>query len=165
MSAQRKQRMVAGSALIVMGLGLYWLHKTQGIDEAAAFFLLGGAFLAGYLYNKTYGFLVPAGVLLGMGAGLVGEDTIFDFGRAQLLGLGLGFVMIYAVPLLYERKSRWWPLVPGTVLILLGIPKAERVFGFLYHNWPLILVIAGVLVLLGAFGRSGAGRGEGARGG
>ncbi len=116
---------------------------------------MGGAFLAAYLYNRAYGFLVPAGIMLGMGAGMVGADSLLDLGRPQFLGLGFGFVLIFLIALLYERRSHWWPLIPGTLLILLGLPDADRIFSYLYRNWPLILVIAGALILLTALGRSG----------
>lgn len=154
MSTTRRQRVTAGIALIVLGLGLYWLHRVEGIGEAAVFFLVGGAFLAAYLYNRTYGFLVPAGIMLGIGAGTVGAESLLDFGRPQFLGLGFGFILIFLIALLYERRSHWWPLIPGTVLILLGLPDADRIFSYLYRNWPLILVIAGALILLTALGRS-----------
>ncbi len=155
MSTTRRQRVTAGLALIALGLGLYWLHRVEGIGEAAVFFLVGGAFLAAYLYNRAYGFLVPAGIMLGMGAGMVGADSLLDLGRPQFLGLGFGFVLIFLIALLYERRSHWWPLIPGTLLILLGLPDADRIFSYLYRNWPLILVIAGALILLTALGRSG----------
>ena len=71
-------------------------------------------------------------------------------GGSRNLGLGLGFVAIFLIAFLYERKSHWWPLIPGTVLILLGLRRMEEVFGWLLRNWPLILVIIGVLILLGA---------------
>jgi hypothetical protein len=162
MNAPQRQRLIAGFALVVLGLGLYWLHVTRGIREAAVFFVVGGAFLAAYLARRNFGFLVPAGILLGMGAGLIGRGTIFDFGKAQLLGLGCGFVSIYLIALLYERRNVWWPLFPGGALILLGFPQAENVFIFFYRNWPLLLVIAGVLVMLGAFGRPSRGGGSNA---
>jgi hypothetical protein len=157
MSAPPRQRLIAGLSLILLGLALYWLQRSHGIGDAAVFFIVGGAFLAGYLLRRNYRFLVPAGILLGLGAGVVGRNTIFDFGEARLLGLGLGFVSIFVIAWLYERKTAWWPLIPGTALILLGIPETEKIFSFFFRNWPLILVVAGVLVLLGAFGKSSAG--------
>ena len=89
-------------------------------------------------------------VLLGLGAATAFEDTLFRFGNPALLGLGCGFVGIYLVALLYERRSHWWPLIPGAALILLGFPDTERVFRWLIDNWPLVLVLIGVLTLLGA---------------
>jgi hypothetical protein len=112
---------------------------------------MGSAFFAAYLYRREYGYLVPAGILLGLGTGTILGQTRYAFGDATLFGLGLGFIAIYVVSLLYERKNRWWPLIPGGVLILLNVPRVGDTVDFFFDNWPLILIIVGVLILLGAF--------------
>ena len=142
MGRQRQQQVVAGLVLIGLGVALFFLNRDVGINTAAIFFLIGGAFLAAYFYRREYGFLIPGCILLGLGGGTVGGS--------RNLGLGLGFVAIFVIAFLYERKSHWWPLIPGTVLILLGLRRMEEVFSWLLRNWPLILVIIGVLILFGA---------------
>lgn len=159
MATTSRERVVAGLSLIVMGLGLYWLHRVEGIGDAGIFLFIGGLFLAAYLYKRVYGFLVPAGILLGLGAGRIGEDSIFDWGSPQLLGLGFGFVFIFLVALLYQRRTHWWPLIPGTALIFLGVRERDRVFQYLSDNWPLLFVILGGLILLSALGGSRRARG------
>ena len=74
----------------------------------------------------------------------------------MLLGLGSGFIAIFVIALIYQRQSHWWPLIPGTVLLLVGSPRAEWVFDFVFSNWPLILVFVGLMILMGALtkGRS-----------
>jgi hypothetical protein len=66
----------------------------------------------------------------------------------------VGFIAIYVIAKLYERDSHWWPLIPGVILILIGVPKTAKIFRFLFDNWPLILVAIGLLVLIGAFRRT-----------
>jgi hypothetical protein len=145
----RSQRIVSGLSLIVAGLALYVLRGVEGFGQAAVFLVLGVVFLAAYFSRRAYGFLVPGCILVGLGAGL-----LLDEGRVVAnglpLGLGLGFVAVFVIAWLYQRSSHWWPLVPGVALILLAVPHAERVVTFLVHNWPLILVAVGLLVLLGA---------------
>ena len=153
MNKQQRGRVAAGLALILLGAALYILERNAGLDAAAVFFLIGGAFLAGYLYRREFGLLIPAGVLLGLGAGTLLEQTRFNYGQPTLWGLGLGFVCIYLIGLVYERKGRWWPLIPGGVLILLGLPRVGNVIDFLFANWPLILVLVGVMILIGSFRR------------
>jgi len=153
MTQEKRQRLIAGFAVIGMGLGLWVLQRFDAIGPSAFFFLIGGAFMAAYLARKEYGFLIPACILLGLGAGSIGKGSFFDFGDSKQLGLGFGFVAIFLIALLYERKSHWWPLIPGAALILLGLDRTREVFGFLYENWPLALVLVGVLILLGAFGK------------
>jgi hypothetical protein len=153
MTTPQSHRVTAGLVLILIGLLLYALDRTQGIGQAAIFLVAGSVFLAGYLYRRNYGLLVPAGILLGIGAGTVGEQRWFDFGNAFLLGLGAGFVSIFLIALLVERQSHWWPLIPGTILILLGLPKSESVVSYLFSNWPLVLVAAGAVILLTSLAR------------
>ena len=89
--------------------------------------LLGGlAFLATFIATRSYGFLVPGGILTGFGAALVAQDLglVDDIG---LFGLGGGFLLIPALQLA-TRMPRdggwWWPLIPGGILVLLGRDRA-----------------------------------------
>lgn len=156
MDNQKRGRVAAGLALIILGGALYVLERSTGLDKAALFFLIGGSFLAAYLYRREFGLLIPAGVLLGLGTGVFLEQTRYNFGQPNFWGLGLGFVSITVIGLIYERKNRWWPLIPGGVLILLGLPRVGSAIDFLLASWPLALVIAGVIVLLGGFFRRGS---------
>jgi hypothetical protein len=150
----------AGVVLILLGLALWWIKGVAGIGEAAAFFLIGGGFLAAYFYQKNHGYLVPAGILLGLGAGLIGDEFGFKRGASIALCLGLGFMAIFVIALIYERKNVWWPLIPGTALVLLALPDTEEIFRYLFDHWPLLLVIVGAIVLIAAFARPGT-RSEG----
>ena len=122
-------------ALVTVAQAFHWLdldaalgelHRILGPDgHAAALWNIRGegAFMAAYLAKKEYGFLIPACILLGLGAGSIGANSFFDFGDSRQLGLGFGFVAIFLIALLYERKSHWWPLIPGAALILLGLDR------------------------------------------
>jgi len=156
----RNRRVTAGLTLIVLGLGFYFLQRFRGIGDATFFFIFGSLFLAAYLYKRTSGLLVPAGVLMGLGLGSIPNGPLGFFGGdPEKLGLGLGFISIYVIMLLYEGKSHWWPLIPGVALILIGLPNGDRVFRLLFGNWPLILVMIGVLILVATF-RRGAPKSE-----
>ena len=64
------------------------------------------------------------------------------------VGLGIGFASIYAIALLVEGRSHWWPLIPAAALtasgLVAGNEAMERAIAF---GWPLILVAAGLVVL------------------
>ncbi len=153
MSDRRRRRITVGSILIVLGLGFFYLQRFEGLGGAAILLFVGAAFLAAYLYRKTYGFLVPAGILLGLGAGEMLEDQWFREGEPVLLGLGLGFVAIYLVARLYEGATHWWPLIPGGILVLTAVPGTRRLLRYLFDNWPLLLVVIGLLLLVSALRR------------
>ena len=142
---QKKRQVFTGLTLVVLGLVLYLLEYVGDVGRSATFFLIGGAFLAAYFYQRQFGFLIPGCLLLGLGGSLFLE-------MPQKVGLGVGFVAITVVALAYQRRFHWWPLIPGGVLILVGLERLDYVKR-LFENWPLILVIVGVLVLLGALGR------------
>ena len=156
MDTQSRDRAVLGAILIVLGVGLVALQLLEGFSEAVIFFLIGGVFVAGYLYRRAYGLLIPGCILLGLGLGSVGESAILSFGGFEELGIGVGFVAIYVIPLVYQGKSHWWPLIPGLILIVIGLSEGSLVFERLFSiGWPLILVFAGLLLLAGTFGLIG----------
>ena len=110
---------VIGLAALVANLG-----GDKYVYEAIPL-AMGVAFFVAYASTRQYGFLVPAGILSGLGAGLV-ASTIFNATDQQVApyvvdGLGLGFLSIFAIDVLVARTaSRWWPLVPGGVMVVIG---------------------------------------------
>ena len=59
---------------------------------------------------------------------------------------------MYLIALSYERSSHWWPLIPGGVLFLVGLPSGNQIVNYVFtYGWPWALVLVGVLVLFGKF--------------
>lgn len=156
MNEGTQRQVVTGAILILLGIGIFALQFLEGFSEAVVLFLIGGAFIAAYLYFRNYGLLVPGGILMGLGLGSIGEGSVFEFGDFGLIGLGIGFISIYVIALVVEGSSHWWPLIPGLILIVLGLASGNADFERLLSvGWPLILVFIGLLVLAGAFGLTG----------
>jgi hypothetical protein len=155
-------RSFAGVMLVAIGVALLLIELT-GVGGVAIVLLGGLAFLATHLATRSYGFLVPGGILTGFGAALVAEDLglTSDIG---LLGLGAGFLLIPAVQLLTgaERDGGWWwPLIPGGILAVLGtLQRLEG--GAAGLVLPGVLIILGLVFLLSA-ARRGAGDAAAAR--
>jgi hypothetical protein len=71
-----------------------------------------------------------------------------------VLGLGLGFLAIYAVDRMASGArppGRWWPLIPGTILTI--IAAAESTLGpqgarLIEQGWPILLIAVGAWLLL-----------------
>ena len=153
-------RSFAGVLLVTIGIALLVINLT-GVGGVAIVLLGGLAFLATHLATRSYGFLVPGGILTGFGAALVAQDLGFVADAAQI-GLGAGFLLIPAVQLLtgWERQGGWWwPLIPGGILTLLGV--IQRLEGDAAGLvLPAVLIILGLVFLLSAARRGGSGPSE-----
>jgi hypothetical protein len=158
MNKPTASRLAPAIMLIVLGLALYVMLLMGKDSRPTILLLLGGVSLAGYFASRSYHLLVWGCVLAGIGIGMFGSETnsLEPTQNSMQLGLGIGFLSIYFIRLIYERRSHWWPLIPGLILLLLGISalRQVRVFLFSQKGWPLILVVIGTLMLFGAFGKN-----------
>jgi hypothetical protein len=143
-------RSFAGTLLVVIGVALLLINLT-GVGGVAVVLLGGLAFLATYVATRSYGFLVPGGILTGFGAALVAQDLglVADIG---LIGLGAGFLLIPAVQLVTgapRDTGWWWPLIPGGILVSLGVIEHLQgdAAGLIL---PAVLIILGLAFLLSA---------------
>ncbi len=92
-------------------------------------------------------FLIPAGILIGLGIGILVNQA----GAGVLIGLGLGFLGSAALPApLHDEpagppkyRGRWFLVIIGAFLILLGF---SMVSGLVL---PWTYIIAAVLILMG----------------
>lgn len=142
---------VSGFALVVVGLILLLVFQ---LDLAFTIVpaLIGAGFLGIYALTRGYGFLVPGGILTGLGSGFVIELELEVVG-ATLLGLGFGLLFVALLDRLATggRAGGWWPLMPGaTLMVIGGLQFAESLAAAtaVADWWPLLLVGAGVAVLL-----------------
>lgn len=144
-----------GAALLIV-IGLIALVANIGGSQYIAESIplaIGLTFLVAYAITKTYGFLVPGAIVSGVGMGVLTSSLVgaSDSGPLAVLGLGLGFVLIFAVDMLVTRASkRWWPLIPGGVMFLIGMSMFQASNGLLRIDiWaPVLLICLGVLLLI-----------------
>lgn len=145
---------VAGAILVVLGillLGAQWFEFSDGAVIAS----IGVALLAAYAFTRRYGFLIPGMLLVGIGAGTALQDYGYDpRGGGALLGSGLAFIAIYLVDLYVRGPAHWWPTIPGTILAIIGgtlMAQGTAAAGQIAQLWPIALVAAGVLMLVGVW--------------
>lgn len=150
MNANRA-RLIPGLILIVLGVA-FLLGQYFEFGPALLLLLLGLAFLIPYALTRSYGLLVPGCILAGIGLGLLFDRAPLGTMITLPIGLGLGFIAIFVLQLVIARQSHWWPLIPGGILILVGIaegvPQAQML---IEKGWPLILVLIGLLILARPF--------------
>lgn len=125
--SSRNSGAYVGAVLLIV-IGLAALVANLGGDRYiydAIPLVAGVAFFVAYASTRRYGFLVPAGILSGIGAGLL-ATSVFNATDQQaapylLDGIGLGFLSIFAIDVLVTRSAeRWWPLIPGGVMVVIG---------------------------------------------
>jgi hypothetical protein len=141
-----------GVILILVGAALFAVQLLH-LNADVIVLVIGLIFATAYVASRRYGLLIPAGILTGLGTGIVLEDVGYTR-EAVLLGLGLGFLAIYGVDRVTSgarRPGRWWPLIPGAILtVIAGAsgafgPEGERA---IEQGWPIVLVVAGAWLLL-----------------
>lgn len=147
---QRNEGWVGGVVLIVIGAALL---IGQLVGDAGRFVLLaiGLALLVLHVINRDPGTLIGGGIVTGLGAGVLAASYLEgdQAGAAVLVGLGAGFVFVWLVGLFERREeTRIWPLVPGTILIVIGaglLAQADpKLVGMV---WPIALIALGVIVI------------------
>ena len=141
---------VAGIVLILLG-ALFLLGQWLNVGGEGVVAMIGLAFLAAYAFTRQYGFLVPGGIMTGLGIGIIYEDRLRAEGAPVLLGLGLGFISIYVISRVRGRMpADWWPLIPGGVLTVIGLFLAAGQTGLLGavgRWWPLVLIAIGLYII------------------
>jgi hypothetical protein len=147
-------RQTAVPALVLIGIGVVLLiAQLTGIGPEAVVAVIGAGFLIAYAATRTYGFLIPGGIMTGLGIGIVIEvEAAGSRGEPVLLGLGIGFLAIYAVDAMVRRSAAlWWPVIPGGILATIGVLVGTGREGWLQNAgswWPAILIVIGALILL-----------------
>jgi hypothetical protein len=143
---------VGGVVLIAIGVAFL---LGQLLPNAGRFvpLLVGLIFLAVFLATRNYGFLVPGGIVTGVGVGIV--LTMEDQGRVGgglfLISLGFGFVGIFILAALFRlRENHPWPLIPGGILCTIGLITlgGTRYDEVARVAWPAVLIALGLLFVL-----------------
>ncbi len=143
------RNLLPGLILIVLG-ALFLLARNVSLSGWIWLAGIGAIFILAYFTSRNYGLLIVGCILAGLGLG--------DASGASDLGLGLGFIAIFAIDTLVRGKmSHWWPLVPGVLIAgNAAIDRNRALFGAVRSAvndwWPVLLIALGVLILLRGMG-------------
>lgn len=162
-SQRRLRKLMPG--LILVGIGVLLLVAQFVSLDDWFLFLLGIVFFVAYFLSRIDGLLWPAGVLTGLGAGiLIGNGFQLDgswTAAVILFGLAVGFLSIYVIDRVFTPPTPVAPLwaafgtgIAGAIMLLTGLNIVpENIWTLLSQFWPLILIIIGVSILWGALRR------------
>jgi hypothetical protein len=145
----------------LIGIGILAFIGQYGGPLMGSFVLLvaGVLFLVAGCMGRRIGFLIPGGIMSGLGLGVAlitgplaassGETT----GAVMLLSFALGWVLITPLSAVFADKLIWWPLIPAGVLGLVGAAllageNGIRLLQALGWSWPLILIALGVYLII-----------------
>jgi hypothetical protein len=93
------------------------------------------------------GFMLVLAIVVGASSWVSSTEVL---AAVLFVGLGLVFFLLY---FLDQRRRQWWALIPGSVLLVFGLlafstgraVESETQAG-LVRWWPLLLILAGLLV-------------------
>lgn len=152
--------LTGGIILILIG-ALTLLAQLDVFANIGLFFVpaLGIIFLTWGLLTRTFGLVIPGGILGGIGLGIVLlEGPLAGLsepaqGAIFLLAFAAGWLLIALLSTMTTSGFQWWPLIPAAVLGLIGglLVAGEaglqvlKVIGF---AWPVALIAAGAWIVL-----------------
>ena len=145
-------RLIPGWTLLSVA-GMVALSTVPGVSPllipALLFVGLGVAFVNIYLVNRgeNWWAVIPGGFMLVLSI-VIGLNTVVDslelLGAVLLAGMGLVFLLL---PVLGPEQVKWWPIIPGLVLVLFGVfifSGGNEADSVLLRWWPLILIGIGL---------------------
>lgn len=157
-----------GIALVALG-GFFLLRRELHWSGPGPLLLLLGTILFVVAALRDFqGPVVPAGVLLGLGAGFLLRDPLLPWmppWATLLLGLGAGLLLAASIERSRRVGRRPASLLPGIVLVAIALFTAvsrnvilpEQLFEYAWRLWPWALVVAGVLLVVQSLRRRNAG--------
>lgn len=153
-----------GIALVAIG-GYFLLRQELRWSGPGPLLLLLGTILFVVAALRDFqGPVVPAGVLLGLGAGFLLRDPLLPWmppWATLLLGLGAGLLLAASIERSRRVGRRPASLVPGIVLVAIAVVTAisrnvflpDELFEYAWRLWPWALVVAGVALMIQAVRR------------
>ena len=151
---------IAGVMLVFIGL---FLLAIQFLDFAILGDLVLPAialiFLGWGVWARHIGFLIPGGILAGIGADalilpLLPQQWHGDVESASfMLAFAGGWALISLLSPFTRQKFQWWPLIPGGIMAALGLfmlvgDVGSKLAGLSRYAWPLVLIILGLAIIL-----------------
>lgn len=157
-----RDAMLGGLVLILIGAVALISQLWPDLDRYLPL-VVGLGLLAVFAISRNYLALVFAGIMTGIGVALLISGTFPQWdadGPAATLGLGFGFVSVWLISRLMRLKEHhFWPLIPGGILLTVGIALSLETMGLLSERAlelvaPIVLLVIGGLIVVAAFIRN-----------
>jgi hypothetical protein len=142
------ERSVGGLVLVAIGLIIVASRVIPGFNDYTLL-AVGITCLIAFLFTREYGYAVAAGIVGGLGVGVLLSATVADptDGLVVMLSWAGGFVGVWILGFFADPTERNpWPVIPAVILAAIGISIATDTPGLI--DW-LIVAVAAVLVIAG----------------
>lgn len=160
----QRPNLVGGLILVFIGI-LSLLANFLSDTPYTLWFLpaLGVVFLAAGIIAGKRGLLIPGGIILGIGSGVLASETFFknaageEEGGIILVAFACGWALITLLSLVVkddgDSKVMWWPLIPGGILASVGAAlllgeTGKVALEYLGQGWPVIMIAGGLYLIL-----------------
>jgi hypothetical protein len=149
------ERTVLGISLLAIGLVVFGGLVVPDLDRYTLL-LVSAVCLIAFAFTREYGFAVPAGITGGLGTMVLVTTSVTNdplvTGSAFFLCIAGGFISIWLLGLVAQpRATHPWPLVPATVLGIMGLAvltKTPSAVDWLTAGIALALVAGGTALVL-----------------
>lgn len=123
------------------------------VNFGGVFFLggIGLSFLIVYLINHAnWWAVIPAGVMFTLAAVALLDRFLpsLETGGIFFLGLGLTFALLSVLPTSRPGERLQWALIPGGVLVVMGLIFAAIASPMTNLLWPVLLILVGLFFLV-----------------
>lgn len=151
----KKGPVLLGIILIIAGI-IFGLQTTNLLPASSFLFIIGVAFLAGYVISgRKLGLLIPGCIITAIATFSTLSEIFHNFpGAYMLVFLGLAFISIYLLHTIRVSDksigSSVWPLYPGSILLSIGfiillledniLGLNARTIGLIF---PILLILCG----------------------
>lgn len=155
----KRSSALGGIILIAMG-AVILAAQLEAFANLRLFFLpaLGLLFLAWGIPNRSFGLVIPGGILCGIGVGIAiiagpaANAAEPVKGAIFFLAFAAGWLLIALLSTFTDATFQWWPLVPALILgsiggLLLAGDAGQQVLRGLSYLAPLALMGVGAWIL------------------
>ncbi len=149
-----------GAILLGLGVILFAAERVpESYESLAVIAGIGLILVTIALATRAYGPLIPGGLMVGIGLGVSAVENLPVEGLAAagviLGGIGVGFMLVYLLDILFLRASNAWPMIPAALLIIGGAifyfaaragvgAEAQDILNML---WGFLLIAFGVWII------------------
>jgi hypothetical protein len=146
--------LIPGPVLLAIAAVILLGETAPQLEDAIGGTLVVGAIALSFLliYALHPGFwwaLIPGGVMASVTVVTLIDafDVPIDGGAVIMLGIGLTFVLLSFVRT-EEGERLWWALIPGGIMLLIGLFVAAEQVALAAYVLPAVLLIVGLYFVL-----------------